>query len=353
MTATSLKSAVQFLTGAIDAGAEGLKGTRSLLEQLASLSEEELGQFGQRIPHVRAVLRRDVPLVEELIRFLTLPFTGLPKPERIEPLKGNWIEQLLRAEKGAWKKLGVEFSPALQSLFMEMLKARGKERVELDRAYGLAHSVLPDLVLTPEWFNQRKLIPPKSWYWDQFKGGQLLWPNGEKIEESRLQAGVYLVDTSSKPQYQDGRQRWQDDLLMEVVIRQCYESGQIPIHEVGGPGTRFFCSRIDYEQFIAPMYSRTLELPESACVRLETVPEWSLLCQYKTGRTWPRAKDGTTDTWIWFHEHYVSSGRSLIGGNSAFDGLRGVVCSDSGGRWNDRSGRLLAVLGTTAESIAE
>lgn len=324
---------------------------QEVFRQSGNFSEEEIRLLtGPRNPLVRAILRaKYVCTEEELVAFLAESMGWLPKPQRITPLKGDWQSKLLANEVKAWgARPKMTVPKSVQELFIAVLEQRGRERVELDQAYGFRYCLWPELDLTREFYKNAGWVAPCDWLYEVSKKGQIKLPGGERTDPFHLFAGVGMVDLHCKPSYQDGRQRFANDLAMEAIIEHLQEKGAFDTRTRKAPDeavarSRFYLSRRDYENVVAPLLKEIFDIRDPATVRLERVAEWSVLCQYKTGSNWPRAQDGKTNSWVWFHEFFGSAGHSLGGGGYVGGGLSRVGLGGSGFRWGGECGRLLAV----------
>lgn len=315
-----------------------------ILRQFGELPPEELKRLQARMPFISAILsvREISKTPAELLVFLTELSGILPKPKAITPIKGDWVGKIVKAEVNAWQKFARWKID--QDKFDATLKALGKERVELLIAYGYEFGILPGIVLAedmdiPGW------VKPEPWVWKQLRDGKLFISGTDgklfQLTEARLPGIPIVFDRQCKPTYQDGRQRWEDDILMEDLIKKLQNENKLPVFDWCDRGSRFGLSRLDYDK-LAPKLDEALEFPKGT-FRLESVLEWSFLSQYKKGL--PRAKDGQTNTWVWFQEFFEGQSHSLNGGGSGGGGLADVSCHSSGGRWSDGSARLLGDLG--------
>ncbi len=314
-----------------------------ILKQLGKRSPDELKRLQARMPFIQMILSvREVrKTAEEMMAFLT-DFGALPKPSSIKSLNGDWLSKMVKAEINAWQqfagwKIGSE-------KFAETLKALGKDRLEIFIGYGFEPGMLPNIVLTEEMVIPR-WVKPGPWVWEQLNAGNLYRMVNDQLfknSEAWLSGHPVLFDRRCKPAFNNGRQRWEDDRLLECLIEKLQQEDQLPIFDWCDRGSRFGLSRFDWAK-VAVRLDEALEF-SPAIFRLESWEEWSVLSQYKSGL--PRSKDGQTNTWLWFDEYFLAESDSLYGGDSGNGGFASVSCNSSDSRWSDRSARLLGDLGS-------
>ncbi len=316
-----------------------------ILKQIGELTLEEISKLEQRMNFLRVLLAVKSPRksAEELHAFLT-DLGVLPKPSKITSLKGDWLSRMVKDEVNAWQKFAGWKIDAEK--FAETLKVLGKDRLEIIKSpeYNMEHGMLPDKVLTED-MDVPRWIKPGPWIWQQIKAGNIcIMRNGEivKLTEARLSGRPVLFDRRKKPAFNNGRQRWENDLLMEYLIEKLQQEGQLPTFDWCDRGSRFGLSRFDWAK-VALRFDEAFEFSPGT-FRLESWEEWSILSQYKSGL--PRSKDGQTGTWVWFDQCFKDESNSLLGGSSVSGGFASVSCNSSASRWNNHSARLLGDLGS-------
>ncbi|MBN2585454.1 hypothetical protein JXA59_02295 [Patescibacteria group bacterium] len=323
----------------------GLARVNELLTQLKSLGEEALSRLFQRVHIVREVLTRvSIPTLGEFQEFMdTKVLLWLPKPSRSPKLpKGNWQAERLKIQQKAWVKVGIDLPQALCDKFVDILNQCGAELVAQLEAYGFMFVITADVTWTASTW-PTGWVKPNDWYWQVLNGGRVIGSDDKPIEACRLLGHILLIDTRQKPRYAGGHQRWKDDVFMEALIGYLQDRKLLLVNDNAGRGSRFYLSRNDYTNVVAPAFVEALQqlgVPVQTA-RLEYCPEHSALCQLFNS---PRKDNGKTNTWLWFQEYLDSSEGSLGGGDSDDGGLADVGYDDSGGRWDYASGSLVAVL---------
>ena len=174
----------------------------------------------------------------------------------------------------------------------------------------------------PGWKNKpgKKFTPGEQYgieFFDAIKTGKLP-PDAAKLSGAWL-----LVDTRRKPQYQNGDQRYTDDIFEPVLAdfrnRQFVQNYKIP-------GSRFNLSPQDLEQpALRSALAHAIGIPVEAFHLPRAIDN-----NYLGNALYPEW--GNTDTYEWFEDVYDSRSR-LCGGYSVFGGLSGVDWRDAGDRY--------------------
>jgi hypothetical protein len=322
-----------------------LKGVLRYMSTVLPISAKKTGHLAGLLDDLQCV-DADVQLLSDHIGDVVALIEGLrgngAVPASATPLPQNWIEELLASEQA---RFGSQFdlSPA-----RNIIAQYTSEQVARWQAMKQQVCILPQMVLTPETNLARWDTKPNDWYWEQLAAGNLFVPDdkGEltKLTECRFGGIVALVDTRKKPDYKDGLQMFAKDRdFLGNILAKLRKEAKIRAYKAERPGSRFGVSPDEIDARILGELAKLLGL-EANQVRLETAIEMNLLPQLYTEMA--RAKDGTTNTWVWLHERFESAADRLGGGHSGYGGLAGVGWGDA----SDGSGRLafrpLGVLGT-------
>ena len=259
----------------------------------------------------------------------------------VKSVKADWLTEILEAERqahliffGRWFNL---------SGFEKTLRKYGRKKVRAWKRLGLEPHFLPGVSMMsgdeyPGW-----KVKPEEWFYKKLVEGKLFRDVGgnlEKVTVVKLEGITVLIDTRLKPAYDGGKQIWTDDGLLGEIIETARKAGQITKYE-HLQSSRFGVSANEWEMVIKPIWAAKLGLATDQ-VRLETTIERNVIPQMYSHM--PRKDDGKTDTSVWVEEYFEARSKRLDGGYSGGGGLADVYCHDSGGRWNDRSVRPLAVL---------
>ncbi|MBU2595684.1 hypothetical protein KJ713_02555 [Patescibacteria group bacterium] len=255
----------------------------------------------------------------------------------------DWIKERLVAENAAHQ---VFFGQTYDlTLFRQTLERYGEDQVCEWLKLKLEPHFLPDVVFTPKSDFPGWKIRPNDRYWTQLAAGKLKRRNAEgklmTVKDARLEGAVVLIDTRLKPRYhQNGKQMFADDKrFMGSIIEDLRGDGKISRYEHGPQSSRCGVSPNEWQEHIRPKVAEKLKL-EPNQIRLELFLEADVIPQlYKM----PRVKDGTTDTWVWYEEHFGGLGRRLYGGGSDYGGLAGVDWGRSDDRWLSGAVRPLVV----------
>ena len=260
----------------------------------------------------------------------------------IEGEKEMWLLKILANERACHLAFfGKEFDLAE---FADTLKKHGESKLRFWAKLGLEPHFLPRMAMDrnlnfPGW-----KIKPEKWYYDQIaKGNVFRQTSGEsKIDRQvELEGIAVLIDTRRKPNYDNGRQMYEDDGFLGSIIAELRKKGKIAGYDDGPSSSRFGVSADEWENRVKPVYAVKLGLAASQ-LRLERVIEANAIPQIYTHM--PRKDDGKTNTWVWYEEYFEDRDVRLDGGDSGFGGLARVFCDYSVSRWSSGSFRPLAVL---------
>ena len=259
----------------------------------------------------------------------------------------DWLQGILISEgQSHLNFFGQEFD---LSKFEKTLKKYDQEKIREWQGLGLEPHFLPEVVMAlnesyPGW-----KVKPYNWYYQKADEGKILRNiNGSLVvdkEPFKLEGITVLIDTRLKPAYGDGKQMYENDNLLGLVIEELRKEGKIAKYEYGTPSSRFGLSSNEWEDCIKPVLAEKLSLNLSQ-IRLERAVEVNVIPQLYPYMS--RKDDGGTNTWIWYEEFYGSRDCRLHGGISGRGGLAFECCrwpSDVPDRnWQCRSLRPLAVL---------
>jgi hypothetical protein len=309
------------------------------LGQLNKLSSKEIGNLEQRMDLVRAIAASKICKIAGNLKIFLIEAGESSTLQKILPLKGNWIDRIVKSEAKAWKNFaGFEIS---KDKFAEALDKLGKERAEFLRACGFEFTILPKAILTQNTnIHDYKLLP--MGFWEDLYKGKIYTPNSTglvKVIEVRFSDDPIIFDRRCKPIYNDGCQRWENDFFMEHVIEKLQKEKKLSGLDCCETGSRFGLTRLDYDK-LATNFGLALDLPN--IFRLESIWEWNFLSQYR--KDLPRAKDNQTSTWVWLNEFFEDQSKSFFGGSRYYGGFSDVHYHNSGISWENRSARLLGNL---------
>lgn len=196
------------------------------------------------------------------------------------------------------------------------------ERLEKWQKQGLELHYLPDINMTedkdfPGWSKGKR---PENLY-QYIKNGKV------DKDATNLPGKWVLIDVRAKPQYDDGNQMYDNDIL-GPVIKELREKGLI--YDCKQKDSRAYISWDDLNKDeVKKAFAKVLDAkPEN--IRLPRAIEWNVLGNLHHG-DW-----GKTNTWEWFEDKH-GSGNRLFGGLSDYGGLM-CVDSDSSGFGSDDLG---------------
>ena len=208
----------------------------------------------------------------------------------------------------------------------------------MERWQGFELHYLPDEELTeerglPGWKKKpgKRYTPDQSWgieFFDEVKKGNL------PKDALKLPAAWILSDSREKPQYQDGKQIYKEDVL-GPVLEDLRKKNIITDFKV--KNSRF---NISWDELNKPevkqAIAEALDVPQEA-LRLPRAIEWN----YMGNVYYPEW--GNTNTWEWFDDPYMKGQRRLRGGFSEFGGLSDVYWNGPGSQHDYLGFRLQVV----------
>lgn len=176
-------------------------------------------------------------------------------------------------------------------------------------------------------------VKPERWYWEQISAG--------KISKDAANLGGYwgLFDNSRRPDYDNGKQMFQEDPLAPILSRARKEGRIATPNFVRNipEDSRFAVSPNEQDQTVFPALRKILKLPESAAImRRPTEMEFNFAGNLRHPHL------GEANTWEWLHDKFGVGGR-LIGGNSDYGGVTDVDCYWSDNRHDNIAFRPLVV----------
>ena len=221
------------------------------------------------------------------------------------------------------------------SKFSATLERYGEAKFAEWRDFGLEPHFLPAVKMSQNRSFPGWKVKPENWFYEEVSRGKIL--------ENPLQLGgeggqVVLADIRCKPSHSNGCQIWEKDSCLGDIIFKLREDRKISDYKI--KNSRFGVSALEVENNIVPALARKLGLMARQ-VRSERAIEFNVLSQMLSDT--PRVKDGETNTWVWFADHFKSDGGRFFGGSSEYDGLADVSQSETDYHWRI-SFRLLVVL---------
>ena len=261
---------------------------------------------------------------------------------QVMPAETDWLETILSRECACHTAFfGKEFD---LTLFAETLKGYGESKIRFWQNLGLEPHFLPKVSMMPDEEYPGWKIKPHKWFYENVAKGRIFRDiNGEliKLGTVELEGIAALIDTRLKPSYDGGRQMYKKDNLLGPIIKNLREREEkIQKYEYGPQSSRFGVSADEWKK-IKPIFAAKIGLGadegflEPAIVA-NVVPQ---LYSYM-----PHARDGETNTWVWYEEYFEDRGCRLVGGYSGHGGLAFVNWYYSDFRWDLRSVRPLAVI---------
>ena len=153
-------------------------------------------------------------------------------------------------------------------------------------------------------------------------------------DAATLPAAWILTDTREKPQYDNGKQMYKEDVLAPV-LEDLRKKKIIADFEV--KGSRF---RISWDELNKPevkqAIAEAMDVPEEY-LRPPRAIEWNFI-----GNAY-HPEWGDTNTWEWFNDPYMKGRGRLVGGYSGLSGLSSVDWIDPGARYDGLGFRLQVV----------
>jgi hypothetical protein len=170
-------------------------------------------------------------------------------------------------------------------------------------------------------------VKPEPRFWENQQNGNL------KPESAILQQGVYLIDGRARPDFQDGKQKYEDDGFMEEMLKGLRRKGVIERDSYILEDSRFGVSPWEIEEVILPELARAIG-KEALGSEGRVVNNSYIIFNIVGNMRHPEW--GKTNTWEWFADKFWFD-NYLRGGHSDNGGLAHVYCSD---RSDDRYGHV-------------
>jgi hypothetical protein len=256
--------------------------------------------------------------------------------------KEGWISEAIKREEEAHLNFfGRKFS---LSSFKEKLKKYDINQIKEWQNIGLEPHFLPRTLMMADNNYPGWKVKPEQWFYNQVIDGKLfrnIKGGLKRILTIGLDGDTVLIDTRLKPEYNDGKQMWNNDNLLGQIITSLRSSGDIDKYEHVPQSSRFGVSSNEWEKSIKPAVAIKLGLNIEQ-IRLETTVERNAIPQIYSHM--PRKGDGLTSTWVWVEEYFEGSGHRLLGGYSGKDGLMYVFRYGVGHHWRNGSFRPLVVV---------
>ncbi len=256
--------------------------------------------------------------------------------------KENWLSDILSRERASHLAFfGQEFD-LLD--FQATLEKYGRQQIARWQKLGLEPHYLPKATMAKDSVFPGWKIKPEDWYYNQIANGNILRNQNSALVADRLVAleGItVLLDTRLKPNYDNGRQMYQDDDFLGSIIANLRKQDKIAKYEYGPQSSRFGVSADEWENHVKLTLASKLNLNPHQ-LRLERAIETNIIPQLYTHM--PRKDDGNTNTLVWYEECFERRAYRLFGGGSDFGGLAGVSYRYADCHWLDGSVRSLAVL---------
>lgn len=245
----------------------------------------------------------------------------------------NWLDAIVSREK----RLHQEFFTKKfdYSKFFATLEKYGQVKFVEWKKLGLEPHFLPSVEMLQDKKFPGWKVKPENWFFEKNYEGKIF---GEPLQLGGGNGQVVLVDIRCKPAYNNGEQMWESDNLLAGIIIQLQAEQKIAYNP---KPSRFGISVLEIEQKVVPALATKLGL-EPGQVRLERCIEFNVLSQLLTDT--PRVRDGETNTWVWFADHFKSDESRLHGGASDGGGFAYVGYGSADDYWGFLSFRLLAVL---------
>jgi len=260
----------------------------------------------------------------------------------VEGQKEIWLEEILARERACHLAFfGREFD---LTVFATTLKKYGESKIRFWQKLGLEPHFLPKISLQQDDNYPGWKVKLEGWFYNQVAAGKILRQVGSElvpVEAVNLGSIALLVDPRLKPDYKSGKQIWDDDEALGLVVQSLRKAGRIAKYEYGPKSSRFGVSADEWEAEIKPAWAEKLQL-EPSQVRLELAEEANIIPRLYPYM--PRKADGQTNTWVWYEQYFEGRGHRLYGGNSDYGGLANVHWLAAGDHWSGGSFRPLAVL---------
>ncbi len=262
--------------------------------------------------------------------------------ELVEGQKEMWLEKILARERACHIAFfGQEFD---LTTFANTLKKYGESKIRFWQKLGLEPGFLPAVSLGQNNNYSGWKTKSEKWFYEKIAEGKIFRDIAGKlvvVNDVKLEGAAVLVDARCKPAYKDGKQMWDGDEALGLVIQSLRKAGRIAKYEYGPQSSRFGVSADEWEAEIKFLWAEKLQL-KAEQLRLEIAEEANVIPQVYPYMS--RKADGQTNTWVWYEQYFVARGFRLFGGYSGFGGLADIDCDAADDRWGYRSFRPLAVL---------
>lgn len=241
-------------------------------------------------------------------------------------------EQLVASESEAWKQfLGNEINiPETPQQLFEAARLAIEHGITSFEAHFLPKLELKQNSKFPGWHTK-----PEEWYWQKIKEGKVA------KNAARLSGAWILVDGTQKPNYDDGKQLYENDGFGQILLRLREEGRiEVPSSYSHVPRTsRFAVTPIERETHFNQALAEVLNIGKEK-VRITREIEFNIIGNIH------HPEWGQTNTLEWFDDIF-GDGYRLYGGDSGDGGLAGVRYDGRVGRDGGIGFRPLAVFSSS------
>lgn len=241
-------------------------------------------------------------------------------------------EQLVASESEAWKQfLGKEINiPEPPQQLFEAARLAIEHGITSFEAHFLPKLELKQNSKFPGWHTK-----PEEWYWQKIKEGKVA------KDSARLPGVWILVDGTQKPNYNDGKQLYENDGFGQILIRLREEGRiEVPSSYSHVPRTsRFAVTPIEREAHFNQALAEVLNIGIEK-VRITREIEFNIIGNIH------HPEWGQTNTVEWFNDMF-GDGSRLYGGRFGNGGLASVVCYRRDYRNDDLGFRPLVVFSSS------
>ncbi|GEM_PF-5470881 len=230
--------------------------------------------------------------------------------QRVEQSLLPTPEALVVLAKKEWKAKDIPTPP--EELFTVW------ERGNKEGVRGMEPFFYPNVTLTKRSRFPGKGIKPEDWFWEQMEKGTI------DQDAGKLPGMWVLLDSTQKPNYDDGRQMYEEDALFPVLKRG-REEGRIQITDWTKHvpvGSRFGVSADEVNTFALPEVATLLGVKREQVSMPREI-------EFNVAGNARHPEWGQTNTWEWMADRFGVGGR-LVGGVSGHGGLADVrhIASD-------------------------